>query len=179
MSRVLTQDFAESPASSYWPDNSGVVDSLADTLRDALAPFIPRQQQAAAFAAIDETLAEHEDAPAPSRGALLFEVKRAIYNDTRLPIEVRLQAAADGIAAADPYFSKPYQFYADQFGITRACVHSRARKTQRVIGIRARRDKSESAREQSRESASHSRSEPRPPPRRILRPAADWCLTCL
>jgi hypothetical protein len=163
-------DLAKSPLASEWPDIADACDSLSDLLREAVAPFIPRPQQPRAFAALDAVLKEAEtrDGRASiSPAQLAFETRRAIYQDTRLSIEARLQAAADGIAAQDPFFEKPYQWYADKFGITRACVQARSRKTQRALGgLRARRDKSDSARAKSAASASRPRAE------RIARPPA-------
>jgi hypothetical protein len=159
-------DLAKSPLASEWPDIADACDSLADRLREALAPFILRPQQPPAFAALDAVLKEAEtrDGRASiSPAQLAFETRRAIYQDTRLSAEARLQAAADGIAAQDPFFEKPYQWYADQFGFTRACVHSRARATQRALGgLRARRDKSDTARAKSAASASRPRSQRQP-----------------
>jgi hypothetical protein len=163
-------DLASSSLASEWPDIADACDSLADRLREALAPFIPRPQQPPAFAAVDAVLraVESRDGSASiSPAQLAFETRRAIYQDTRLCAEARLQAAADGIAAQDPFFGRPYQWYADQFGITRACVQARSRKTQRALGgLRARRDKSDAARAKSAASASRPRAE------RIARPPA-------
>ncbi len=91
---------------------------------------------------------------------VVFATLRAIYGDTRLPEDVRRKAVAAAVGANDPHFGESYQFYADQFGVTRACIHSGARDVQRRFGVRARRDKRDEAREKSRTSASGPRDRP-------------------
>ena len=150
------RDLADSSLASEWPDIAGAVDSLADRAREALAPFIPAPERARAFAALDAVLAADADAAPACHGEklqLVFETLRAIYGDTRLPPEVRRQAVAAAIGANDPYFSKAYEYYANQFAVTRACIHSKARDVQRRFGLRARRDKCDSARGKSKANA--------------------------
>ena len=49
---VLKSDFADSSLASEWPDIAGHCDTLADLLREAVAPFILRESQPAAFRAL-------------------------------------------------------------------------------------------------------------------------------
>lgn len=150
---MLHADLPDTPLASYHPDIAREVDSVSDLLREAVAPFIPAPQRAAAFRAIDRVLAgaDLDDAHAGHDGkmSIVFETLRAIYGDTRLPADVRRKAVAAAIGANDPFFPESYQHYADQFGVTRACVQANARDVQKRLHVRARRDKSDQARAKS------------------------------
>jgi hypothetical protein len=168
------RDLADSSLASEIPDLAAELDTVGDLIRDAIAPYVPPQHRASAFAAIDEVLDTAErsrredadflkDSPSAVGGKQLlaiFEFLRGVYGDTRLPEEVRRKAAAAGIGANDPFFGNSYQWYGDEFGVTRACIHSDARDVQKKLGLRARRDKKDEAREKSRLLASRPRSAP-------------------
>lgn len=166
-------DLPDTPLASYRPDLAGEIDTLADQLREAIAPYVPAGQRPAAFAAIDQVIEgadiDGRQASAAGRMQVVFETLRAIYGDTRLPSDVRRKAVAAAIGANDPYFSESYQHYADQFAVTRACVHSNARDVQKRLGVRARRDKSDSARATSQARATGPR-RPRAAPCTAVQP---------
>jgi hypothetical protein len=159
------RDLADSPLASFSPDMAGAVDSVSDQLREAVAPFLQSRDRPRCFAAIDAVLAEAglaQDTPAKQavhsvgsdKMQVVFETLRAVYGDTRLPADVRRRAVAAAIGANDPYFPASYQYYADQFAVTRACVQANARDVQKRLGLRARRDKSDDARMKSQARAS-------------------------
>ena len=157
------RDLADSSLASYRPEPPP--ESLGNLLREALAPFIERPRQPAAWQALDAVLAEADSQDAQAdRMRIVFETLRAIYGDSRLPLEVRRQAVAAAIGANDPFFGESYQFYADQFGVTRQCLHSGARSLQQRYGLRARRDKRDETRETCRTRASGPRASHPPRP---------------
>lgn len=156
-------DLPDTPLASYKPDIAREVDTVADQLREAVAPFIAAPQRPAAFRAIDAVLAgadlDSEQAARAGKMHIVFETLRAIYGDTRLSADVRRRAVAASIGAGDPYFPESYQHYADQFAVTRACVQANARDVQKRLGVRARRDKSYAARAGSKLRATGARPE--------------------
>ena len=143
---MLSRCLSETPLASFEPDMAGL-DTLGDRLREALAPFIPRTQQAAAFAALDAALEENEKAGgAPDREQIADGLLQAIYGDTSLAPEIRMIAAA-----ARKRFGKDgrsYQAMGDEFGVTRACIHAHSRRIERT-GIKCRSDKDADARQTS------------------------------
>jgi len=154
------RDLADSSIASEYPDLAAEIDTVSDLAKEAIAPFIPEAQRATAFAKLEEVLraAEADGSGGRSNMAPVFEVLHAIYGDSRMPLDIRRQACSAAIGANHPAFGNAYQWYADLFGVTRACIHSDAREVQKKFGVRARRDKKDSAREGSRERASRPRS---------------------
>lgn len=149
-------DLADSPLASHWPDPADDIDSPADILWEAAQ--LGREQFLAAY----DRLSETPKLRSTDHQMIVFQTIRRIFGDTRLPDELRMIAASAGIAANDPEFDQPYQFYGDYFGKTRACVHRRSRDKQEQFGLRARRDKADSARAVSRKNASVPRAHRRP-----------------
>lgn len=161
---MLTSDLADSPLASHWPDIAGDVDSPFDLLREEIEDLLGKgADRDRLFDLIEQ--AEDRRPPLRSAPALgrapqsLFEKLRSIAEDTRLSIELRCQAIGEAIGANDPHFSESYQYYADALGLTRACLHGKARKLQRRLGLRARRDKKDDARAKSVAAATGPRSE--------------------
>lgn len=159
-----SSDLADSPLASEWPDIAEACDKPADLLREALAPFIPRHFHGPAFSAIDAVCARADFAGgAVDRMQIERETLRKVFGDTRLADEVRMTALSAAIASGDPLFGRSYQYYADQMGgVTRACLQAKAREVQKKFGLRAGRDKKDSARAKSKENATGPRAD-RPP----------------
>lgn len=169
---MRSSDLADSPLASYRPDFAAECDSLADRLREAVAPFVALAQRVKAFAAMDEVLEQSDLDTGPGDKAQslhgIFKFLRVVYGDTRLPSDIRRQACAAAIGANDPFFDESYQHYADKFCVTRASIHADAREVQKRFGLRARRDKSDGARAKSRDRASGLRRPSPRNPRRLL-----------
>ena len=142
------RDLADSSLASCHPDIADGIDSLADKLREALAPFIPAPDRPRAFAAVTTLLA---GVPEPGlhldREQIAHAILRAVYGDTSHEPSVRIIAAA----ALKRFGKDPrsYQAMGDEFGVTRACVQAHSRRIERRTGIKCRADKQESARRKS------------------------------
>lgn len=160
---MLQADLADSALASEWPDMADACDTPADHLREALARFIPQHLQPAAFSAIDAVCSKTDLAGgAADRIQIERETLRKVFGDTRLAEDIRMQALSAAIASNDPLFGRAYQHYADDFAVTRACVHAKSRDVQKKFGLRARRDKKDDAREKSKANATGPRGERAP-----------------
>lgn len=148
---MLTADLADTPLASFMPDIAGDCDTLADRMREALAPYGPREKHAAAFAALDRVLDGADGLSESDRKQIVVEAFRAAYRDTSHEPSVRIIAAAalkrmgkDG---------RSYQGQADEFGVTRACLHAHSRRIEKKTGLKCRADKPDAQRRGSAESA--------------------------
>lgn len=119
---------------------------LGFILEEFDAAGVPREQLETLRGCVIRGLKSASGDSGRSAESIVFEPFRKVYLNGSLPKEIRLLAASAGIASNDPFFGESYQHYADQFAMTRACVHNHSRNTQKALGVKARRDKSEAAR---------------------------------
>lgn len=158
-------DLADSPLASYRPDISGGVDQLPDYLRERIAvvqsqrlplPTTFEQRTEQMHQVLEDAIADMEGeprkpTPGPSKRLEIDVIVPVLKLIDEYSNDSQLRMHAICLLRLLEQDGRTFAQIAADCGVTsRACPHAVYRKIQRRLGLRARGDKSDGAREKCR-----------------------------